>query len=82
MVETLIDALYAVHDVPLPAGSRRLEHLADGPLTAAEQTHLEQLLTGEPRVQLAAAATLAEILRDALGPADHEISPAPESAPP
>jgi len=75
MVETLIDALYTVHDVPLPAGSRRLEHLAQVPLTAAEQIHLEQLLTGSPHVRIAAAAALAETLRADLGPADHEPSP-------
>jgi len=75
MVETLIDAVYTVHDVPLPAGSRRLEHLADVPLTATEEIHLEQLLTGSAPVRIAAAVALAETLRAALGPADHERSP-------
>jgi predicted nucleotidyltransferase len=75
MVETLIDGLYTVHDVPLPAGSRRLEHLAEVPLTSDEKIHLEQLLTGSPHDRIAAAAALAETLRAALGPADHEPSP-------
>ena len=72
MVETLIDGLYTVHDVPLPAGSRRLEHLAAVPLTDSEQALLQQLLTGSARVRLQAAATLGDRLRAQLGPADHE----------
>ena len=75
MVETLIDALYTVHDVSLPAGSRRLEHLAEVPLTVDEQIYLERLLTGSAPVRLAAAAALAETLRAELGPADHEPRP-------
>ena len=74
MVETLIDALDTVHDVPLPAGSRRLEHLVDVSLTANEQVHLKQLLTGSPQDRITAAAALAKTLRAALGPADHEPS--------
>jgi hypothetical protein len=75
MVETLIDALYTVHDVPLPAGSRRLEHLPEVTLTADERIHLEQLLTGSPHVRITAAAALTDTLRGALGPPDHEPSP-------
>lgn len=72
LVETLIDALYTVHDVPLPAGSRRLEHLAEVPLTGSEQALLQQLLAGSARARLQAAATLGSRLRAQLGPADHE----------
>lgn len=74
LVETLIDALYTVHDVPLPAGSRRLEHLAAVPLTGTEQALLQQLLAGSALARLQAAAALAARLRAQLGPADHEAS--------
>lgn len=72
VVETIIDALYTIHNVPLPAGSRRLEHLHEVPLTAEDQANLDHLLTGSPSSRISAAITLADSLRDQLGPADHE----------
>lgn len=72
VVETIIDAFYTIHHVPLPAGSRRLEHLPDVPLTADDHADLDHLLTGSPSSRISAAITLTGSLRKRLGPADHE----------
>lgn len=72
MVETLIDALYTIHHVPLPAGSRRLEHLHEVPLSAEDEASLDCVLTGSPTARISAAIILTNSLRGRLGPADHE----------
>jgi predicted nucleotidyltransferase len=71
-VETIIDGLYTVHDVPLPAGSRRMAHLSLVAMTAREQRDLHSLLTGGTADRFEAAQRLVGGLRDQLGPADHE----------
>jgi predicted nucleotidyltransferase len=69
---SLLDGLYAVHDVPLPAGSRRLSYLHLVNLDVEEQAWITQLLTGGPTERLLSAASLAERLREELGSPDLE----------
>ena len=71
-VETIIDAIYTVHDVPLPAGSRRMAYLSLVPMTGIELQDLDTLLTGTTADRFQAAQRLVESLRAQLGPADHE----------
>ncbi len=71
-VETIIDALYTVHDVPLPAGSRRLAHLTLVPMEDDEQEAVGALLTGNSADRFDATNHLVRSLRQKLGPADHE----------
>jgi hypothetical protein len=73
-IETILDGLYTIHDIPLPAGSRRIEYLQDVPLTTAERSLLERYLTGSTVQRYRAAVELSTILRTRLGPADHERS--------
>ena len=70
-VETLLDGLYAVHDVPLPAGARLLEHIHRVPLTARERQLLDSILTGDTQRRFGAICDLATDLREQLGPPDH-----------
>ncbi|MEV0186364.1 nucleotidyltransferase domain-containing protein [Streptomyces sp. NPDC050625] len=71
-VEWILYGLYAVHDVPLPAGSRLLAYLHLIPLSADEDTLAEAMLTGSSPERLQAARDLVARLRRELGPADHE----------
>lgn len=73
-VETIIDALYTVHDVPLPAGSRRMDYLHLVSLTVEERKDLAQLLTGTTQQRFEAATRLITAVRHELGPADHEAN--------
>jgi predicted nucleotidyltransferase len=70
--ESVLDGLYAVHDVPLPAGSRRLAYLHLVPLTEDEDTLIDAMLTGSPAGRFEAIMILTARLRTGLGPADHE----------
>ena len=69
---TLLDALYAVHDVPLPPGSRRLELLHRVSLSEKERRLVERLLTTDPASRLEAARTLSAHVRTRLGEPDLE----------
>lgn len=71
-VETILDGLYTVYDIPLPAGARRLEHLHLVPLDTTEQALVTDLLTGDTDRRFAATTELTADLRSRLGPADHE----------
>ncbi|MEV4749320.1 nucleotidyltransferase domain-containing protein [Streptosporangium sp. NPDC049248] len=71
-VETVLDGLYAVHDVPLPAGARRLAYLHRVPLTEGENALVETMLTGDTAGRFEATRHLTARLRTELGPADHE----------
>jgi hypothetical protein len=70
-VETVLDALYTIHDVPLPAGSRRLDHLELLPLDDDPAHLVRALLTGTPKERFGALNDLVEELRNSLGPPDH-----------
>lgn len=69
-VPSVIDGLFAVRDVPLPAGSRRLHYLDLLHLTAWEDTVLKRALTGTPVERLTATADLVAYLRRRLGAPD------------
>ena len=69
---TVLDGLYAVHDVPLPSGARRLAYLHLLPLSTDDDALIEQMLTGDPATRLEATRILVTDLRRTLGPADHE----------
>lgn len=71
-IETIIDGLYTIHDVPLPAGARRLAYLDTVPMTATERRLLDQLLTGSTSERFTATVQLSDHLRRHLGPADHQ----------
>lgn len=72
-VESVLDGLYAVHDVPLPAGARRLAYLHLVPLTEDEDALVDAMLTGgSPARRFQATRSLITRLRAELGPADHE----------
>lgn len=73
--ESVLDGLFAVHDVPLPAGARRLAYLHLVPLTEDERTLVHVMLTGTPAERLEATRILVTRLRRDLGPADHEVGP-------
>lgn len=70
-VETVLDALYTIHDVPVPAGSRRLDHLGLLRLDEKESRLVRALLTGSAVERFGALTELVEVLRDSLGPPDH-----------
>lgn len=70
--ETVLDGLFAIHDVPLPAGSRRLAYLGRVPLADEEHTLIDTMLTAEPSRRLEATMRLVSHLRAELGPPDHE----------
>lgn len=72
--EVVVDGLYAVHDVPLPAGARLLDYLHRVPLTSWERALLDSMLTGDTRQRFDATCQLVAHLRARLGPPDHEIS--------
>jgi predicted nucleotidyltransferase len=65
-VDWVIDALYALHDVPLPAASRRLHHLEEVPLDAVVRRDWELLLTGNVDERIAACARLQAAIRQRL----------------
>lgn len=69
---TVLDSLYAVHDVPLPAGARRLAYLPLVPLTEREHALVDEMLAGSAKERFEATRTLVAQLRASLGPADHE----------
>jgi predicted nucleotidyltransferase len=71
-VEAVLDGLYAVHDVPLPAGARRLAYLHLVPLTATESVLVDVMLTGTTTRRFEATRDLVARLRRELGPPDHE----------
>ena len=71
-VESVLDGVYAVHDVPLPAGARRLAYLHLVPLTDEEDTLIDTMLTGSAAERFEATRLLIARLRRELGPADHE----------
>lgn len=71
-IETIIDGLFTIHDVPLPAGARRLAYLDTVPLSASERQLLDKYLTGSTEERFTATLQLNEHLRSRLGPADHE----------
>ncbi len=73
MVEYLLNGLYAVHDVPLPAGSRLVAHLGQVPLSDEEFGLVRGLLAGTTAERLSAASVLTAGLLERLGPADHEV---------
>lgn len=70
LVAGLIDGLFASHDVPLPAGSRRLHYLDLACLTAWEHAALQRALTAGPEERFAATVALVAHLRSELGPPD------------
>jgi predicted nucleotidyltransferase len=65
-VDWIIDALFAVHDIPLPAVSRRLDYLADVPLDPGVARDWSILLTGGVNERLETVATLIGWLRERL----------------
>lgn len=73
--ERVIDGLFAVYDVPLPAGARRLEYLHLVPLTDVERSQLDRMLTGTTVERFEATRLLQARLRAALGSADHQRNP-------
>lgn len=72
LVEQVVDGLYAIHDVPRAAGSRRLDYLHRLGLTAEEKQWLDAMLTGETYARFDATRRLVEHLRERLGPPDLE----------
>jgi predicted nucleotidyltransferase len=62
-VDWIIDALYAVHDVPLPAASRRLHYLEDVPLDTGMRRDWQSLLTGDVDERIHANARLQATIR-------------------
>jgi len=71
-VESVLDGLYAVHDVPLPAGARRLPYLHLVPLAEDETALIDAMLTGTSTERFEATRDLVARLRRDLGPPDHE----------
>lgn len=70
-VETVIDGLYAVHNVPLPAGARLLSYLHLVPLTEDEREVLDIVLLGDVENRFESICTLVDHLRATLGDPDH-----------
>ena len=68
--EMVLDALYAVHDAPLPAGSRRREHLGEIGLSTTELALVDHLLDGSTEERFAALLRLIETVTPHLGPSD------------
>jgi predicted nucleotidyltransferase len=73
--ETVLDGIYAIHDVPLPAGARRLAYLSHVPLGDELRALIGVMLTADPARRLAATRLLVTRLRAELGPPDHEREP-------
>lgn len=71
-VDTVLDGLYTIHNVPVPAGSRRMAYLDSVPLLAEERQLLRQYLTGTTAERFRALTQLTAYLRKRLGPAEHE----------
>lgn len=71
-IEYILNALYTVHDVALPAGSRLVAHLPEVPLTQWESERVRDLFTNSTAGRLQAATALTDDLLTRLGPADHE----------
>lgn len=72
VVSSVFDGLYAIHDVPLPAGARRHACLHHVPLTTWEHKRLTAFLTDGPRQRIEACRDLVAHLRAKLGPPDLE----------
>ena len=68
----MLDGLYAIHDRPPPAGSRRLDLLHTLPLSAKERRHVNVSCTGSADERLSAIAALYEMLTQRLGPPNLE----------
>ena len=64
----ILDGLYAVHQRPQPAGSRRLDPLHTLPLSGEERHHVRVSCTGSPEQRVSAIAALHEMLTRQLGP--------------
>ncbi len=64
----ILDGLYAVHQRPQPAGSRRLDLLHTLPLSDEERHHVRVSCTGSPEQRVSAIAALHEMLTRQLGP--------------
>ncbi|MFI6509019.1 nucleotidyltransferase domain-containing protein [Streptosporangium sp. NPDC050855] len=71
--ETVVDALFAIHDVPRPAGSRRMAYLHRVPLSASEGRLLDVLLTARAPERFRALRTLVAHVRAELGEPDLEL---------
>jgi predicted nucleotidyltransferase len=72
LVEPIVDGLYAIHDVPRAAGSRRLAYLHRLDLTDEESRLLDTMLTGDTLARFDATRELVAWLRERLGPPDLE----------
>lgn len=72
LVEHVVDGLYAIHNVPRAAGSRRLAYLSWLDLTPRESHLLDTMLTGETLARFDATQQLVAHLRERLGPPDLE----------
>lgn len=68
----VLDGLYAIHDRPPPAGSRRLDLLHTLPLSDQERRQVTRSCRGSADERLSAIAALYEILTQRLGPLDPE----------
>ncbi len=68
----VLDGLYAVHDRPPPAGSRRLDLLRTLPPSVKERRRVTVSCTGSADERLSAIAALYEMLTQRLGPPDLE----------
>ncbi|GAA3446838.1 nucleotidyltransferase domain-containing protein [Planomonospora venezuelensis] len=71
--ETVIDALFAIHDVPRAAGSRRMAYLHRVPLSASEKRLLDTLLTARASERFRALRRLVAHVRAELGEPDLEL---------
>ncbi len=72
LLPAVLDALYAIHDRPRPAASRRLDLLHTVPLSLDERRHVNVSCTGSANERLSAIAALYEVLIKRLGPPDLE----------
>ncbi len=70
----ILDALYAAHDRPQPAASRRLELLHTLPLSTEQRHRVRVSCTGLPEERISAIASLHKTLTQQLAPADLEQS--------
>lgn len=72
LLPEILDGLYAIHDRPRPAGSRRLDLLHTVPLSAEERRQVKLSCTGSAKERLSATAALYQMLTKRLGPPDLE----------
>lgn len=72
LVELVVHALYAIHDVPRTAGTRQLANLHRVALTEREAALLNSMLTADAATRFEATCHLVTHLRSALGPPDLE----------